>query len=42
MDFAIVWTDPALADFESAVRYLLERNPSAAEALRIALLDHVE
>ena len=42
MDYSIVWTDPALADFEAAVRYVLERNPPAAEALRLAVLDHVD
>ncbi len=42
MDFQIVWTDPALTDFESAVRYLNERNPTAAESLRLAVLDHIE
>ena len=42
MDFTVVWTDPALADFEAAVRFLLERNPSAAESLRLSVLDHVE
>src|SRR5262245_57986518 len=42
MDFTIVWTDPALTDFESAVRFILARNPSAAEASRVAILDHVE
>jgi plasmid stabilization system protein ParE len=42
MDFTIIWSDPALADFEAVVRYVMERNPSAAESLRLAILDHVE
>lgn len=42
MDFAIIWTDPALIDFESAIHFLLERNPGAAESQRLAILDHVE
>lgn len=42
MDFAVIWTDPALVDFESAIRFLLERNPAAAESQRLAILDHVE
>ena len=41
MDLEVVWTDPALADFESAIRYLAERNPAAAEAVRLSILDHV-
>jgi plasmid stabilization system protein ParE len=42
MDFTIVWTEPALESFESVIRYILEQNPSAAETLRIRILDHVE
>lgn len=42
MDCQVVWTEPALADFESAVRYLAERNPTAADAVRRSILDHVE
>jgi toxin ParE1/3/4 len=42
VDFQIVWTDPALTDFESIVRYLNERNPRAAESVRQSILDHVE
>ena len=42
MDFQIVWTEPALMDFEAVVRYLNERNPSAAESVRQSILEHVE
>jgi plasmid stabilization system protein ParE len=42
VDFQVVWTDPALADFEAAVRYLAERSPSAAESVRQSILEHVE
>jgi plasmid stabilization system protein ParE len=42
MEFEVVWTEPALADFESVVRYVAARNPTAAETLRAAVLDHVE
>jgi plasmid stabilization system protein ParE len=41
MDFTVVWTDPALATFEAAIRYLLDRNPPAAERVRLAILDRV-
>ena len=42
MDFEVIWTEPALADFESVVRYVAARNPSAAEGLLVAILEHVE
>ena len=42
MDFEVIWSEPALADFESVVRYVATRNPSAAEGLRVAILEHVE
>ena len=42
MDLEIIWTEPALEAFESAVRYIAERNPTAAEKVRQSILDHVE
>ncbi|MCI0700052.1 MAG: type II toxin-antitoxin system RelE/ParE family toxin [Planctomycetia bacterium] len=42
MDFEVIWTEPALTDFESIVRYLNERNPRAAESVRQDVLNHVE
>ncbi|MBA4190774.1 MAG: plasmid stabilization protein [Planctomycetaceae bacterium] len=42
MDFAIVWTEPALADFECIIQYIQTRNPTAAESVRISILETVE
>ena len=43
MDYEVTWTDPALADFETVIRYLAERSPSgAAEAVRLDVLHAVE
>ena len=42
MDFEIVWTEPAVADLEAAVRYAAEQSPDTAETLRLELLDSVE
>ena len=42
MDWQVIWTEPALAAFEEAIRYLAEWNPSAAETMRLSILDHVE
>lgn len=41
MDWEIVWTEPALADFEAAVRSAAQRSASAAESLREAILASV-
>ncbi len=42
MDFEVVWTEPALADLEAAVRRTAEQSTAAAEALRVELLGPVE
>jgi len=42
MDFAIVWTEPALDDLEAIVRYIQLRNPTAAESVRVSILATVE
>ena len=42
MDFTVVWTEPALVDFELVIRCVFERNPTAAEGLRLSILDHTE
>jgi plasmid stabilization system protein ParE len=41
MAWEIVWTEPALADFEFAVRYAARHSSAAAESLRLALLESV-
>lgn len=41
MDFQIVWTEPALAEFEAAVRFAAANNASWAETLRGELLGTV-
>jgi toxin ParE1/3/4 len=41
MDWTIVWTEPALSDFESAIQYLAQQSPSAAESLRLKILESV-
>lgn len=42
MDYQIAWTEPAAADMEAIVRYLAQQSESAAEAVRAAILDHIE
>jgi toxin ParE1/3/4 len=42
MDFEIIWTENALVDLESIVRYLLNRNPPAADIVRLSILDSIE
>jgi plasmid stabilization system protein ParE len=42
MDWEVVWTEPAVTDLEEIVRFVGERNASAAESLRVELLNHVE
>lgn len=42
MDFEIDWTEGAIQDFEDAVRYVARHNGSAADQLRMDLLDSVE
>lgn len=42
MDFAVVWTEPAVADLEAAVRRVAKDNPTAAEELRTKLFETVE
>ena len=42
MDWQVIWTEPALAAFEGVIHYIAERNPTAAEAMRRSILDHVE
>jgi toxin ParE1/3/4 len=42
MDYEIVWTENALVDLESVVCYLLNRNPPAAEIVRLSILDSIE
>ena len=42
MDFEVIWTEPAVADLEAAVRYAAEQSPETAETLRLELLDSVE
>ena len=42
MVYDVVWTEPAVADLEAAVRYLARRDPATAESLRVELLESVE
>jgi plasmid stabilization system protein ParE len=42
MDLEIVWTEPALADFEAAIRHIATDDPDAAEKMRLELLASVE
>lgn len=42
MDWEVVWTEPAVASLEEAVRAIASQSPAAAEALRTELLDSVE
>lgn len=42
MDWEIIWTEPAVADLEQIVRTVASQNPTAAESLRIELLESVE
>lgn len=41
MDWEVVWTEPALEDFEAAVRSATQLSQAAAESLRQAVLDSV-
>lgn len=42
MDFEVVWTERALTELESAVRFVAEDDPDAAERLRQNILSSVE
>ena len=42
MDWQVIWTEPAFAAFEEAIRFIAERDPAAAEKLRLSILEHVE
>jgi plasmid stabilization system protein ParE len=41
VDFQVVWTEPALDQFEEAVRYAATESPAWAEKLRAELLETV-
>ena len=36
MDYELVWTEPAAADFEEILRYIASQSPANAEAVRQA------
>lgn len=42
MDWEVVWTEPAVADFEQAVREAARHSEGSAASLRAELLDSVE
>jgi plasmid stabilization system protein ParE len=42
VDWEVVWTEPAFADLEAAVRYAARYGSNAADALRADLLGSVE
>jgi plasmid stabilization system protein ParE len=42
VDYEVVWTEPAASDLEAILRYIAEDNSSAAQAMRVEILEHVE
>ena len=42
MDYEVVWTEPALDDFEAIVLYLARRSLSGAESVQVAILEHTD
>ena len=42
MDFEIVWTEPALVDFEAIIQRIAADDPDAAERMRLELLASVQ
>ncbi len=42
MDFEIIWTEPAVADFEECITFVEQHSATAAEALRLEVLGHIE
>jgi toxin ParE1/3/4 len=42
MDYEVVWSEPAAEQLEEIVRYIANDSVSAAEKIRIEILDHVE
>ena len=42
MDFEIIWTDRAVADFEAAIQYVASISVFEAEQVRLDLLNSVE
>lgn len=42
MGYAIVWTEPAVADLEAICAYIAERNLTAAQRIGQAIVAHAE
>lgn len=42
MDFKILYTEPALADLETVMRWSWEKHPGASERFADSLLNHVD
>ena len=42
MDWEVVWTEPAVADLEQIVRTVASQSQTAAETLRVELLESAE
>jgi plasmid stabilization system protein ParE len=42
MDYEVVWSEPAAEQLEEIIRYIANDNASAAEKVRIEIMDHVE
>src|ERR1700676_3142947 len=42
MEYAILWTEPAVADLERILAHLAGHDPRGAETVRTAILEHVE
>ena len=42
MDFEVIWSEPALEEFEAIINHLAENSPGSAEKIRVEILDHVE
>ena len=41
MEFEVIWSEPAFAEFEAIIDHIAEQNPVSAEKMRIEILDHV-
>ncbi len=42
MDYEVVWTEPAAAEMEAFVRYILRQSEAGAASVRQSILDHVQ
>ena len=42
MEFKVIWSGPAFAEFESIIDHITTNSPVSAEKLGVEILDHVE